>query len=424
MTEETAGAATAGAVDRWGVLALVYVVSYFPPDGFHRPRQGLMRTSRPRRPDSPTMAALYLYIFAAPPVRRRASSTAWGPARRGGRGAPDGGGALLFSAPGRSGRLRSAARRRSGSLRRLHRNAESTWPVYRRTCSTLAGLTQLAGNTGALLSATPLAVGRRDAGGVPPFPASRWPRRGSRRHLARRPRPAPGPSSLLPRFSSARDHVLWKNPRTWPMFLSSSDLRDADGSSTALGRPLSGRRLRPLGRRGGRGPCRPSRSASIVGAPLVGHLSVPDPAPAPPPVRPLHGALRGPLGSPRPSFRRTSPLAPSPLLLLFGFASSLMLLSVCPRARGEPLAFSGIATGDGERRGFLERPSYRRGRRHPRPPAGPKSWRTLARRYPVAPTGPGSSCCFRRDRNGLLLILFTETSPPRGGTEAGRLAPR
>lgn len=215
----------------WGVLALVYVVSYFHRIAPAVLAKDLMRSFAATGVEVATMAALYLYAFATMQFVVGAVVDAWGPRRAVAAGAlVMGAGGALFAASHTLGVAYGARVVVGvgasvvfiGTLKQV-----GAW-FRPDEFGTWSGLTQVAGNLGGLLAAAPLAfvvalAGWRttfagvaalsvalalltlavvrdrpeDAGFPPPVPRG----------------PAP-PVDVLEGY-----RVVWGNPRTWPMFL-------------------------------------------------------------------------------------------------------------------------------------------------------------------------------------------------------------
>ena len=417
MTEETAGAAARWARwIGWGVLALVYVVSYFHRTAPTVLAKGLMADFAATGAQIATMAALYLYIFAALQFGVGAVVDAWGPRR-----VVAGGallmavGALLFSAartlPVAYGARLVVGAGASvvfiGTLKYV-----AAW--YRPDeFATLAGLTQLAGNTGALLSATPLAWAVATAGWRPTFAGVAAATAGISvvTWLVVRDRP-PGPVSLSsPRFSFREGIAsVWKNPRTWPLFFiffgiygtlmvfyglwGVPYLRDVYGlSAAAAARAMSAVAI-----------------GVIVGAPLVGHLSDRILARRRLPYAlftGLYAALWGVLAF----FPADLPAgAVAPFCFLFGFASSAMLLTWALAREVNRSRFSGIATATVNAGGFLGAAVLQNAVGAILDARWAGIVENAARRYPVAAYRAGFLLCFAAIGTALLLIaLVTET---------------
>jgi sugar phosphate permease len=224
----------------WGVLALVYVVSYFHRIAPAVLAKDLMAGFGATGVEIATMAALYLYSFALMQPLGGALLDSWGPRKTVAAGAAlMGGGALIFAAA----RVLSLAYFSRilvgigasvvfiGTLKVV-----SSW-FRTREFATMSGLTQVAGHAGGLLASAPLtwtvaSLGWRatftgmavisaalalltmlvvrdrpeDAGH--PSPAAR--------DAHREGLPAPPARATVSWREGFR--VVWKNPRTWPMF--------------------------------------------------------------------------------------------------------------------------------------------------------------------------------------------------------------
>lgn len=215
----------------WGVLALVYVVSYFHRIAPAVLAKDLMRTFAATGVEVATMSALYLYAFAAMQFVVGAAVDAFGPRKAVAAGAVVmGAGGALFAAahvlPVAYGARLVVGVGASvvfiGILKQI-----GTW-FRPDEFGTWSGITQVAGNLGGLLAAAPLALvvavagWRMTFGGVAVLSLSlavlclavvR-----DRPEDAGFPPPVPrGPASRVDVAQGYR--TVWGNRRTWPMFL-------------------------------------------------------------------------------------------------------------------------------------------------------------------------------------------------------------
>lgn len=215
----------------WGVLALVYVVSYFHRIAPAVLAKDLMASFSATGVEVATMAALYLYAFAAMQFAVGAAVDAWGARRAVAAGAfVMGAGGALFAAA-HALPVAYAARVAVGvgasvvfigALKQI-----GAW-FRPDEFGTWSGLTQVAGNLGGLLAAAPLALvvslaGWRTAfGGVAALSlALAWLCLAVVRD---RPEDAgfspPLPRGPAPRLDVAQGYrTVWGNWRTWPMFV-------------------------------------------------------------------------------------------------------------------------------------------------------------------------------------------------------------
>lgn len=208
----------------WGVLALVYVVSYFHRTAPTVLAKNLMADFSATGAEMATMAALYLYVFAALQVVVGTVLDAWGPRRAVSSGAfLMAAGALLFS-EARTLPVAYGARVLVGAgASVVFIGALKLIAAWFRPdeFATLTGLTQIAGNTGALLSATPLAWAVATVGWRPTFAfvAAATAGLSLLTWLVVRDRPPAAASVVPPRFL-AREGIssVWKNRKTWPIF--------------------------------------------------------------------------------------------------------------------------------------------------------------------------------------------------------------
>lgn len=214
----------------WGVLALVYVVSYFHRIAPAVLAKDLMATFDATGVEIATMSALYLYAFAAMQFVVGAVVDAWGARRSVAAGAivMAAGGALFAAAHV----LPAAYAARVvvgvgasvvfiGALKQV-----GAW-FEPDEFGTMSGLTQVAGNLGGLLAAAPLALvvslagWRTTFGGVAALSLLLA---GLCLALVRdTPEaagfPPPAGRGPAPRVSVAEGYrTVFGNPRTWPMF--------------------------------------------------------------------------------------------------------------------------------------------------------------------------------------------------------------
>lgn len=214
----------------WGVLALVYVVSYFHRLAPAVLAKNLMADFGATGVEVATMAALYLYAFALMQPAGGALVDGWGPRKTVAAGAfVMAGGALAFALSRTLGLAHvsrffvgmGASVVFIGTLKQV-----SSW--YRtREFATMSGLTMVAGHAGGLLAAWPLtwAVGiagwRATFVGVAALTAALG---GACLRLVRdRPEDAGLPpldaGAARPGVSLREGfRIVWKNPKTWPMF--------------------------------------------------------------------------------------------------------------------------------------------------------------------------------------------------------------
>src|SRR6202142_3687314 len=215
----------------WGVLALVYVVSYFHRLAPAVLAKDLMASFSASGVEVATMAALYLYAFAAMQFVVGAAVDAWGPRRAVAAGAAlmAAGGAGFAAArvlPVAYGARVAVGAGASvvfiGTLKQV-----GAW-FRPDEFGTWSGLTQVAGNLGGLMATAPLALivsltgWRATFGGVAAVSVA----------LAAltlavvrdRPEdagfPPPLPRGPAPKLSVAQGYrKVWGNRNTWPMFV-------------------------------------------------------------------------------------------------------------------------------------------------------------------------------------------------------------
>ena len=215
----------------WGVLALVYVVSYFHRIAPAVLAKDLMRSFTATGVEVATMAALYLYAFAAMQFVVGAAVDAWGPRKAVAAGAlVMGAGGAVFAAahalPLAYGARVVVGVGASvvfiGTLKQI-----GAW-FRPDEFGTWSGLTQVAGNLGGLMAAAPLALvvslagWRTTFGGVAALSVA----------LAvltlavvrDKPEdagfPPPVSRGPVPKLSVAQGYrTVWGNRKTWPMFL-------------------------------------------------------------------------------------------------------------------------------------------------------------------------------------------------------------
>jgi sugar phosphate permease len=215
----------------WGVLALVYVVSYFHRIAPAVLAKDLMRTFAATGVEIATMSALYLYSFAAMQFAVGAAVDAWGARKAVAAGAlVMGAGGALFAAA-HALPVAYAARIAVGigasvvfigTLKQI-----GAW-FRPDEFGTWSGLTQVAGNLGGLLAAAPLALVVAVAGWRTTFAgvaALSFALALLTLAVVRdRPEdagfPPPLPRGPAPRVDVVQGYrTVWGNRRTWPMFL-------------------------------------------------------------------------------------------------------------------------------------------------------------------------------------------------------------
>ncbi|MFI5121074.1 MAG: MFS transporter [Thermoanaerobaculia bacterium] len=215
----------------WGVLALVYVVSYFHRMAPAVLAKDLMASFAATGVELATMAALYLYAFAAMQLVVGAAVDAWGPRRAVAAGAAMMalGGSVFAAArvlPVAFGARVAVGAGASVVFIGMLKQVGAWWRADE--FGTWSGLTQMAGNLGGLLAAAPLALlvavlgWRATFGGVAALSLLLA---GLCLALVRdRPEDAgfspPVPRGPVPRVSVAEGYrTVFGNRRTWPMFL-------------------------------------------------------------------------------------------------------------------------------------------------------------------------------------------------------------
>jgi len=215
----------------WGVLALVYVVSYFHRMAPAVLAKDLMASFGATGVEVATMAALYLYAFAAMQFVVGAAVDAWGPRRAVAAGAAlmAAGGSVFAAArvlPVAYGARVAVGAGASVVFIGMLKQVGAWWRPDE--FGTWTGFTQVAGNLGGLLAAGPLALlvaalgWRGTFGGVA---ALSLVLAGLCLALVRnRPEdagfPPPVPRGAAPRISVAEGYrTVFGNRKTWPMFL-------------------------------------------------------------------------------------------------------------------------------------------------------------------------------------------------------------
>ncbi len=214
----------------WGVLALVYVVSYFHRLAPAVLAKDLMAAFRASGVEVATMAALYLYAFAAMQFVVGAAVDAWGPRRTVAAGAAmmATGGALFAAArvlPVAYGARLAVGAGASVVFIGMLKQVGAWWRPDE--FGTWSGLTQVAGNLGGLLATAPLALLVAALGWRATFGSvalCSLALAGLCLALVRdRPEdagfPPPVPHGAVPRVSVAEGYrTVFRNRRTWPMF--------------------------------------------------------------------------------------------------------------------------------------------------------------------------------------------------------------
>ena len=214
----------------WGVLALVYVVSYFHRIAPAVLAKDLMASFAATGVEVATMAALYLYAFAAMQFVVGAAVDAWGPRRAVAAGSlmMAAGGSVFAAArvlPVAYGARVAVGLGASVVFIGMLKQVGAWWRPDE--FGTWSGLTQVAGNLGGLLAAAPLALlvaiagWRATFGGVAVLSIVLA---GLCLALVRdRPEdagfPPPLPRGVVPRVSVAEGYrTVFGNRKTWPMF--------------------------------------------------------------------------------------------------------------------------------------------------------------------------------------------------------------
>ncbi len=215
----------------WGVLALVYVVSYFHRIAPAVLAKDLMASFAATGVEVATMAALYLYAFAAMQFLVGAAVDAWGPRRAVAAGAAvmASGGALFAGAHGLPAAYGARVVVGAGASVIFIGTLKLVGAWFRPDeFGTWSGLTQVAGNLGGLLAAAPLAFAVSAAGWRTTFGlvAALSLFLGALCLAVVRDRPEdagftpPAPRGDPPPMSVREGYrAVWGNRRTWPMFL-------------------------------------------------------------------------------------------------------------------------------------------------------------------------------------------------------------
>src|ERR1039457_591721 len=213
----------------WGVLALVYVVSYFHRIAPAVLAKDLMASFAATGVEVATMAALYLYAFAAMQFVVGAAVDAWGPRRAVAAGSlmMAAGGSVFAAArvlPVAYGARVAVGMGASVVFIGMLKQVGAWWRPDE--FGTWSGLTQVAGNLGGVLAGAPLAL----------VAALGWPATFGRVALLSlvlaglclalvrdRPEDAgflpPVPRGVVPRVSVAEGYrTVFGNRKTWPMF--------------------------------------------------------------------------------------------------------------------------------------------------------------------------------------------------------------
>jgi sugar phosphate permease len=400
----------------WGVLALVYVVSYFHRTAPTVLAKNLMADFSATGAQMATLAALYLYTFAALQFVVGAVVDAWGPRR------VVTGGALLMAAGAAAFALARALPEAYAARVVIGAGASVVFIATLKLVAawfrpnefaTLAGLTQLAGNTGALLSATPLAWAVADVGWRPTLAgvAAATAALALLVWLVVEDRPG-GPAALpLPRFSFREGYAsVWKNPKTWPMFFIFFGIYGTLMVFAGLwGVPFL-RDVHGLDAAAAAGAMSALAIGVIVGAPLVGHLSDKVLARRRLPYAAWTGAYTG-LWAVL-AFRSGGP--PVGLLLpfcfLFGFTSAGMLLTWALAREVNRPRFSGIATATVNAGGFLGAAVLQNAVGAMLDARWTGAIQSAARRYPAEAYRAGFLLCFAAAGAAFVLTFFvTET---------------
>ena len=390
----------------WGVLALVYVVSYFHRVAPAVLAKDLMASFAATGVEVATMAALYLYAFAAMQFVVGAAVDAWGPRRAVAAGAVmmAAGGAVFAAArvlPVAYGARLAVGAGASVVFIGMLKQVGAWWRPDE--FGTWSGLTQVAGNLGGLLAAAPLALlvaalgWRATFGGVAVFSLVLA---GLCLALVRdRPEdagfPPPVPRGTVPRVSVAEGYrTVFRNRRTWPMFFVFFCQYGTYLSFSGLWAVPWMRDVYGMTAKESAGIVSLVGIGVILGAP-DGRLPLRQGLPgAAPPLHPVHARLRGRLGLHLRSLRRAAARPARAALLPPGSRDELLHAHLGPRARRESAAVQRHRDGHGER-GRLPRrgADTERPRPHPRRalarrPRGRRatlSRRGLSRRVPHEP---------------------------------------